>query len=125
MALTSGLVLLAALAAPVDSEEEPARGALGEIVLKRGDDPAYADPDLDDADWVAFDRLPNDAWMGIDYTRASADDVLELGNFLGLQGLDRDAIASMLESRINSIQDRVGEARVPVTVVTPRRMEHR
>ncbi|MCA8942998.1 MAG: methyltransferase domain-containing protein [Planctomycetes bacterium] len=54
-------------------------------------------------------RLPADAWVEIDYTRASADEIVEIGTFLGLEGLDRDAIAEMLDRRINSIGDRIGE----------------
>jgi hypothetical protein len=54
--------------------------------------------------------LPADAWIEIDYTRPEADDVQRVADFLGLQGLDRDRIASMLESRINSLAERGAEA---------------
>lgn len=63
----------------------------------------------------ALGALPADAWTGIDYTRPTADDVLRVAEFCGLEGLDRAAVESMLAQRINSLADRCGngEARYP------------
>lgn len=54
-------------------------------------------------------KLPSEAYFELDYTRAGTDDILAIGEFLGLDGLDRDAIESMLTGRINSLQERIGE----------------
>jgi len=54
--------------------------------------------------------LPAQAWHTLNYTHASADEVLGAARFLGLSGLDRDTIAGMLDARINSLRDRVDEA---------------
>ena len=54
--------------------------------------------------------LPADAWHTLNYTGASPDQILDAARFLGLTGLDRDTIAGMLDSRINSLRERVDEA---------------
>jgi hypothetical protein len=53
--------------------------------------------------------VPESAWFRLDYTNASADDILEAARFLGLEGLERDAVAEMLDARINSLKDRCDE----------------
>lgn len=62
----------------------------------------------------ALERLPMDAWTRIDYTSATGDDVLRVGEFLGLEGLERGRVQGLLDRRVNSLKDRCDEeARYP------------
>jgi len=56
-----------------------------------------------------LEKIPPEAWIEIDYTSPEADDILRVGEFLGLKGLTRKQIQMMLEERINSLRDRIGE----------------
>lgn len=51
-------------------------------------------------------ELPDNAWIMIDYTTPSYEDVERVAKFLGLKGLDRESIQDLLHQRINSLQDR-------------------
>lgn len=53
-----------------------------------------------------LEKLPQDAWMTIDYTTPTVEKVLEVAEFCGLRGLQRDAIDALLQRRINSLEDR-------------------
>lgn len=53
-------------------------------------------------------RLPEDAWMELDYTRVTPEDVQRVASFCGLKGLSRLRIQEMLLERINSLGDRDG-----------------
>ncbi len=53
-------------------------------------------------------HLPGDAWTEIDSTRMSVDEVRRVAAFVGLLGLDRARVESMLAARINSVEDRGG-----------------
>jgi hypothetical protein len=53
--------------------------------------------------------LPPDAWIELDFTRPRADDILAAARFVGLEGLDADGVAGMLDARINSLRDRTDE----------------
>lgn len=55
-------------------------------------------------------RIPDENWIELDYTSPQASDIVRVGRFLGLEGLDETLIESMLEARINSLTDRTGEA---------------
>jgi hypothetical protein len=56
--------------------------------------------------------LPSDAWVRVDYTRATGADVVEVGRFLKLSGLEAGAVQAQLDHRINSLADRdAGEGR--------------
>ena len=54
--------------------------------------------------------IPQSDWFELDYSRATARDIVALGDFLELEGLEEAAVADMLGDRINSIRDRIGEA---------------
>lgn len=54
-------------------------------------------------------QIPQDSWLTIDYTHPTADDIFKLVEFLGLEGLNQTQIQSMLDKKINSLQDRTGE----------------
>jgi len=56
-----------------------------------------------------LEKIPPEAWVDIDYTSPGADDILRVGEFLGLKGLSRRRIQTMLEKKINSLRDRIGE----------------
>ncbi|RMH12349.1 MAG: methyltransferase domain-containing protein [Planctomycetota bacterium] len=56
-----------------------------------------------------LEKLPEDAWVRIDYTTASPDDVLRVAEFLELEGLERDQVQQALDARINSLRDRCNE----------------
>lgn len=56
-----------------------------------------------------LEKLPNDAWMVIDYTTPTVEKVLEVGGFCGLRGLHRSMIEELLQRRINSLEDRGAE----------------
>ncbi len=56
-----------------------------------------------------LERLPMDAWTRIDYTSATGDDVLRVGDFLGLSGLERSRVQQLLDRRVNSLKDRCEE----------------
>jgi hypothetical protein len=56
----------------------------------------------------AVEALPEDRVFQIDYTNASAGDVVDLARWLGLRGVDRDHVTDALARRINSLQERDG-----------------
>lgn len=51
-------------------------------------------------------KLPNNAWIMIDYTTPTAQDIEEVADFLGLKGLDNKLVQNMLQQKINSLKDR-------------------
>lgn len=51
-------------------------------------------------------ELPENAWVTIDYTAPSCEDVECAAEFLGLRGLGRESIYTMLQQKINSLEDR-------------------
>jgi hypothetical protein len=51
-------------------------------------------------------RLPPSAWISIDYTAPSVEAVLQVARFVGLEGLEGEAVQGALDRRINSLQDR-------------------
>ncbi len=58
-------------------------------------------------------QLPEDAWITVDYTSPSAEDLEKVAEFCGLKGLDKTGIERMLFQKINSLQDRGALAGVP------------
>jgi len=56
-----------------------------------------------------LERLPQGAFVELDYTRADAGDVVDVARYLGLDGLDGATVQEMLQRRINSLGERVGE----------------
>jgi hypothetical protein len=50
--------------------------------------------------------IPKDAWFELDYTNITPDRMIELGEFLGLDGLEKNNIDKMLNQKINSLSDR-------------------
>lgn len=53
-----------------------------------------------------FAKIPQDAWIDIDYTCPNPEAVMNVANFLGLKGLESDVVSEMLAGRINSLKDR-------------------
>jgi hypothetical protein len=51
-------------------------------------------------------RLPEEAWTRIDYTAPSADEVVRIARFCGLEGIHQNEVQSLLDRRINSLEDR-------------------
>ncbi len=54
-------------------------------------------------------EIPSDAWIEIDYSTVSIEDILKVGNFLGLEGLEYSVVDKMLNKKINSLEERGGE----------------
>jgi len=54
----------------------------------------------------ALKKLPTDSWTRIDYTRPSAEEILRVAEFCGLRGLDKERVQALLESKINSLEER-------------------
>lgn len=50
-----------------------------------------------------FVDLPAEAWITIDYKKPTAQDVLRVAKFIGLEGLSEERVASMLDEKINSV----------------------
>ena len=53
-------------------------------------------------------KLPNTAYQILDYTNARSQDIIEIADFLNLQGLTESKISDMLNSKINSVKKRFG-----------------
>jgi len=51
-------------------------------------------------------ELPDSMWTTIDYTAPDCEEIERVAGFLGLKGLDREAINAMLQQKINSLEDR-------------------
>ncbi|MBL8080140.1 MAG: hypothetical protein JNM55_19380 [Anaerolineales bacterium] len=51
-------------------------------------------------------KLPEDAWVTLDYTSPTLQDISSVTTFLGLTGLVEDAIDNALKQRINSLSQR-------------------
>lgn len=51
-------------------------------------------------------KIAKDAYIELDYTNITAEKVIEVGEFLGLQGLELENIKMMLDQKINSLEDR-------------------
>jgi len=51
-------------------------------------------------------KIPREAWFELDYTNITPKRMIELSEFLGLEGLDEKKIDSMLNQKINSLSDR-------------------
>lgn len=56
-------------------------------------------------------KIPKDKWMAIDYSSPNTESIKGIIDFLGLEGISSDRIQNMLDSNINSIQNRTGEKR--------------
>jgi hypothetical protein len=80
--------------------------------LSRAEMCAYYWSYINDLYLDELERMPQEAWIEIDYTLPSADDILRVGKFLDLKGLSRSRIQRMLNKRINSLRERRGEERV-------------
>ncbi len=55
-------------------------------------------------------RIPASDWIELDYTNVDSDRILEVVEFLGLEGVEGSAVRESLESRVNSLGDRIGES---------------
>ncbi len=53
-----------------------------------------------------FLGLPEEVWTRIDYTASSAEEVLRVARFCGLKGIDEQRVRTLLDKRINSLEDR-------------------
>ena len=53
-----------------------------------------------------LEQVPKDCWMELDYTRANADDLLQVAEFLKLRGLEKSQVDALLNKRINSLKER-------------------
>jgi len=51
-------------------------------------------------------KLPSDAWIEIDYSNVTVDDILEVEDFCRLKGLDKKNVQSILDQKINSLEYR-------------------
>lgn len=56
-----------------------------------------------------LERIPQESWLAINYTSPKTRDILNIGNFLGLQDLSENTIEVLLKKNVNSIKDRTGE----------------
>jgi hypothetical protein len=56
-------------------------------------------------------KIPRGTWLEIDYTSVREDDILRIGEFLGLKGLFKFRIQNSLDRKINSLRERTGEER--------------
>lgn len=56
-------------------------------------------------------KIPKGAWIEIDYTSPTVDDILRVTNFLSLRGISKNNIQNMLSKKINSLKERFGERR--------------
>lgn len=57
-------------------------------------------------------RIPRDAWRELDYTGVTAEQIIEVAGFCGLEGIDGETVRAALEQRINSLADRGADAGV-------------
>jgi hypothetical protein len=55
-------------------------------------------------------KLPQESYRSLNYSNVTTDDIYKLASFLGLEFADREIIKKMLYSKINSVQDRTGNA---------------
>lgn len=91
------------------SRPRPPRGtalALEWENLSRAEMCAYYWATINDLYLDELSRLPSDAWILIDYTAPTIEDVKRVADFCGLVGVECDRVQSMLERRINSLVDR-------------------
>jgi len=51
-------------------------------------------------------KIPKENYIELDYTNVSADRMIEIGEFLGLEGFEHKTIYEMLNKKINSLEDR-------------------
>lgn len=51
-------------------------------------------------------KIPKESYMELDYTNITAEKVIEVGEFLGLKGLELANVKIMLDHKINSLEDR-------------------
>jgi SAM-dependent methyltransferase len=51
-------------------------------------------------------KIPDDAYMVLDYTNVSAERIMQISEFLGLKGMDENIIQDMLNQKINSLENR-------------------
>ena len=56
-----------------------------------------------------LEALPGRNWIAVDYTWPKAQDVMRVARFLGLEGLSVQSAQAILDSRLNSLEDRIGE----------------
>ena len=52
-------------------------------------------------------EIPNKDWITVNYSGVQVEDIEQVFDFLGLAGFDETQIGTMLEARINSVQERV------------------
>jgi hypothetical protein len=50
-------------------------------------------------------QIPKQDWTTVNYTGIGASDVGHIFDFLGLEGFDQNRVESMIQSRINSVED--------------------
>jgi hypothetical protein len=53
--------------------------------------------------------IPRANWISLDYTSPSVKSIIEVADFLGLDGVKKDTVVDMLQRKINSLMDRIGE----------------
>ncbi len=51
-------------------------------------------------------KIPQENWIDIDYSSVSVDDILKIGDFLDLDGLEANVVQDLLNSKINSLEQR-------------------
>ena len=56
-----------------------------------------------------LEKLESENWIAIDYTKPRSDELFRVVQFLGLEGLTESKIQKMLDSKINSLKDRIDE----------------
>jgi hypothetical protein len=54
-------------------------------------------------------QLPTDRYLIVDYTRADADTIRRCYDFLSLPGFSESKVRAVLDHRVNSLADRIGE----------------
>lgn len=57
-----------------------------------------------------LEKLPKSSWVAVNYTAPEATKLLAITDFLGLEGFSLERIESLLNTRINSLQDRIDES---------------
>lgn len=60
----------------------------------------------------ALEKLPKDKYFVVDYTNPSPGLIRNVYEFIGLTDFDQDAISGILEKKVNSLDDRIGESGV-------------
>ena len=74
--------------------------------LTREEMSAYYWATINDLYLEQLAKIPQEAWIEIDYTNPTVDEISRVADFLQLTGLDRGQIQAMLDKRINSLEER-------------------